>query len=237
MKNPVDCNTLITWYTGPKKPLVPPVATFMQDMDTEHVAAQEVALGRARDLDFSFVKDILYKENIPEYNDYNTRICLESGMSPSPKSMLSYLPLINMSPSDPTTVLTCITKGFEVTRNANQDILVMTADAAIYKFIVDISVHQPDLLGSMVVLLGGMHLLMDFVSCIGTMIADCGLKEVLGMTFGSTDKMLAGKKYPENVRALRLLAEHLLKVRSHYVRLRVRLRVRISLRVRTTVTF
>ena len=27
------------------------------------------------------------------------------------------------------------------------------------------------------------------------------------------------------------------KVRSHYVRLRVRLRVRISLRVRTTVTF
>ena len=33
------------------------------------------------------------------------------------------------------------------------------------------------------------------------------------------------------------LTSESLKVRSHYVRLRVRLRVRISLRVRTTVTF
>ena len=112
-KNPIDCNTPITCYTDPMKPLMPPAATFMQDMANEHVAAQEVALGRARDFDFSFVKDILFEENIPEYNGYNTRICWESGMSPSPKSVLLYLPLINMGPSDPATVLTCITRDLK----------------------------------------------------------------------------------------------------------------------------
>ena len=98
-----------------------------------------------------------------------------------------------------------------MTRDANQDILIITADAAIYKVIVDISFHQPDLLGSMVAVLGGMHLLMDFVACIGTLTTDCGLKEVLGTTFGSVEKMLSGKKYPQNVRALRLLVEELLR--------------------------
>ena len=37
-----------------------------------------------------------------------------------------------------------------------------------------------------------------------------GMKEVLASTFGSIDKMLSGKKYPQNFRALRMLVEELL---------------------------
>lgn len=147
---------------------------------------------------------------MPEFNGYNTRICRETGMAPAPKSAYSYLPLLDMKPTDPTAVLTAITRGMEVTRDANQDVLVITADAAIFKIIVDISFHQPNLMGDMVALLGGMHFLMDFVACIGTLTTDCGLKEVLCTTFGSVDKMLSGKKYPQNTRALRLLVEELL---------------------------
>ena len=55
-----------------------------------------------------------------------------------------------------------------------------------------------------------MHFLMDIVSCIGTLMADSGLKDILCQTFGSVEKMLVGKKYPQNVRALRLLSEELL---------------------------
>ena len=40
---------------------------------------------------------------------------------------------------------------------------------------------------------------------------DSGLKKMLSTTFGSVDKMLQGKKYPQNVRALRLLTEELLR--------------------------
>jgi hypothetical protein len=211
MKIPIACETPIATYKGPKKPDMPQAATYQVELTQEHVAAQQVSLARARDIDFSFLKDIILKDGTPEYNGYNTRVCRETGMTLAPKSAYSYLPLLNMKPTDPTAVLTSINRGIELTRDANQDILVITADAAIYKIIVDISFHQPDLLGSMVALLGGMHLLMDFVSCIGTLTTDCGLKEVLSTTFGSVDKMLSGKKYPQNVRALRLLSEELLR--------------------------
>ena len=40
---------------------------------------------------------------------------------------------------------------------------------------------------------------------------DSGLKEILSTTFGSIDRMLQGKKYPQNVRALRFLTEELIR--------------------------
>jgi len=116
-----------------------------------------------------------------------------------------------MKPSDPTTVLTAITKGFEVTKNSNQDILVLTCDRAIYKIVVDIAFHQPVLLTTIVPILGGMHFIMDFVSSIGTLMKDSGLKEILSTIFGSIEKNLQSKKYPQNFRALRLLTEKLLR--------------------------
>ena len=52
---------------------------------------------------------------------------------------------------------------------------------------------------------------MDFVGCVGTLMADSGLKDIMSTNFGSVDKMLQGKKYPQNIKALRLLTEELLR--------------------------
>ena len=109
-------------------------------------------------------------------------------MSAAPKSAVTYLPFINMRASDPNTVPTSITRGFKVTRDSNQDILVLSCDQQIYKIVVDITFHQPDLLTGIVVILGGMHFLVDCVTCIGTLMADSGLKEIMSTTFGSVDK-------------------------------------------------
>ena len=87
----------------------------------------------------------------------------------------------------------------------------MTADQRIYKVIVDILFATPDLRTKMIPILGFMYFLMDFVSCICTLMADSGLTNILCETFGSVDKMLEGKKYPQNIRALRLLTEELLR--------------------------
>jgi len=70
----------------------------------------------ARDSGFMFLNDVLFKDKTPEYNEYNTRFCRKAGMSPAPKLAGVYLPLIDMKPSDPTTVLPSITKRFEVTQ-------------------------------------------------------------------------------------------------------------------------
>ena len=58
--------------------------------------------------------------------------------------------------------------------------------------------------------LGGMHLLMSYVGCVGSLMAGSGIVEVLNTTFAGASKMLTGKKFPNNVRALRMLVEVLL---------------------------
>ena len=56
-----------------------------------------------------------------------------------------------------------------------------------------------------------MHMLMSFSGAVGYLIAGSGIEEVLSVTFSGVAKMLSGKKYPHNVRALRLLVEELLR--------------------------
>ena len=54
-------------------------------------------------------------------------------------------------------------------------------------------------------------MLMSFVGCIGVLMANTGLAEVLKAAFGRVARMLTGKNFPQNVRALRMLCEELLR--------------------------
>ena len=56
-----------------------------------------------------------------------------------------------------------------------------------------------------------MHLLMSYCGCIGTLMANTGIIEILSVAFGGVLKMLSGKKLPQNERALRMLVEELLR--------------------------
>ena len=59
--------------------------------------------------------------------------------------------------------------------------------------------------------LGGMHALMSFVGAVGTLMGASGLSDVLSSVFAGVPKMLSGKTFPQNVRALRMLAEEVLR--------------------------
>ena len=49
---------------------------------------------------------------------------------------------------------------------------------------------------------GGMRLVMSFVGCIGVLMKNSGLLSWLKSAFGGEEKMLTGKKFSMNVRAL-----------------------------------
>ena len=53
--------------------------------------------------------------------------------------------------------------------------------------------------------------MMSFCGSVGKLMMDSGLSDILKHVFGGVEKMLSGKKYPQNVRAFRLLAEELLR--------------------------
>ena len=56
-----------------------------------------------------------------------------------------------------------------------------------------------------------MHMLMNFIHAMAIFMEGSGLRDILAGTFGSVDKILNGKKYPQNFRALRLLVVELLR--------------------------
>ena len=66
------------------------------------------------------------------------------------------------------TVNTALRQALNITLDANQDFVVITADLQIYKIIVDILFYEQNLLTSVVPVLGHMHFLMDFIGAIGS---------------------------------------------------------------------
>ena len=59
----------------------------------------------------------------------------------------------------------------------------------------------PNEFADVIISLGGMRMLIE-----GT-----GLAEIMESTFAGVNKMLSGKKFPQNVRAMRLVVEELLR--------------------------
>lgn len=138
-------------------------------------------------------------------------MCREQGHNLQPNTKVVYLPLIDEAPADPATIMTSMLKAKALTEHSGQTYVVFTADQQLYRVALHVLWENQDIFSHFYLRLGGMHLLMSYVGCIGTLMADNGMVEVLSSAFGGVLKMFTGKKFPENVRALRMLVEELLK--------------------------
>ena len=102
-------------------------------------------------------------------------------------------------------------EGKRLSNASGQSFTVITADQAIYKLIVDnLWMDCEGLFQDVHARLGGMHMLMNIVGAAGKLMQETGLYEILGSAFGSVQKMMSGKRYPQNARALRIVVEVLL---------------------------
>ena len=137
--------------------------------------------------------------------DKTTRRVIET------KNAAVYLPLIGMPPSDPDTMRMALHEAKRMTNKRGQKSVVFTCDQQLYKVFVEVTWAYPNEFSDVIVCLGGMHKLMSFVGAIGTLMQGSGLSEVLSTTFAGVTKMLSGKKFPQNVRAMRLVVEELLR--------------------------
>ena len=96
-------------------------------------------------------------------------------------------------------------------KSTGQDIVVFTCDQQLYKVAVNITWANPERFQNFILRLGGMHFIMNFIGCVGTLMADTGLSDVMECAFGGVSHMLTGKRFPQNFRALRMVAEELLR--------------------------
>ena len=51
---------------------------------------------------------------------------------------------------------------------------------------------------------------MSYIGGVGTLMRNSGLEDLLKSAFGGVDKMLSGKNFPQNFRALRMVVEAIL---------------------------
>ena len=172
---------------------------------------QNASKARADYLDFAFFRDVLSQETCPEYNGYNTSMCRQQGHVLRPKTKVVYLPLIDRPPADSGTMMTSMLKAKKVAEGVGQEYVIFTADQQLYRVALHVQWEQPEIFQNVYLRLGGMHFLMSYIGCIGNLMAETGMEDILSVPFGGVLKMLSGKKFPENVRALRMLVEELLR--------------------------
>ena len=170
-----------------------------------------MGLKKGRFDDLSFIKNCHAPELSPDFNGYNCKQLRESGCSLKPKSKVTFLPLIDKTPSDPSTILTVMHEAERITVQAGQEFTVFTLDQQLYKVALDVIWSDALRWNHMIPRLGGMHWLMSFRGCVGVLMENSGLVPWLQSAFASVQKVMTGKKVPMNMRALRFTVIELLK--------------------------
>ena len=135
----------------------------------------------------------------------------QQGVSMQPKTKTVYLPLIDKTPSDPDTIMAALHEAKRLTKERGQKNAIFTSDQQLYKVAVEVQWAYPREFSDGINRLGGMHTLMSFAGKVGTLIQGSGLSEVLESTYAGVTKTLSGKKFPQNIRAMRLVLEELLR--------------------------
>ena len=172
---------------------------------------QEVSRKRAAENDFEVIQEVITIDKCLDFNGYNTKLCREQGHSLAPTTNVVYLPLIDMPPAHAGTMMTAMVKAKQISEAANQRFTILTLDQQLYRVALHVLSEIEAKFHNFYLRLGVMHLLMIYCGCIDTLMADTGIVEILSVTFGGVRNILSGKKFPQNVRALRMLVEELLR--------------------------
>ena len=101
-------------YNGSKKkPQMPPIKNQVITR-LSVLANMIVSEVRVYERDLRFLIDVV-QHDCPEFNGYNTRLYHNKGEVSQPKTKAVYLPLIDMPPAHPDTIMTAMIKAQNLT--------------------------------------------------------------------------------------------------------------------------
>jgi len=129
------------------------------------MAHRVVALEKARHLDFEFFKRVATTINPIEFGGFNTKLCREQGQRVKPVTKAVYLPLIDMNPAHPDSMLTAMTKAQRLMKECGQTITILTNDQQLYRLAVNVKLVYQDRLSDFIPRLGGMHMFEFYWLC------------------------------------------------------------------------
>lgn len=148
-----------------------------------------LSVNQAKTFDAQFLKNVVTKDLQPEYSGFNTKLFREMDMELLPATKVHFPPLINSNPKDVSTTYTAMEQAKQCAKNTGQGFTILTADQDIFKSVVSIMWSRPTEFKHLnfVPRLGGLHWIMSFCGCVGSLMKNTGLKELLSDVFGSVD--------------------------------------------------
>ena len=158
------------------------------------------------------MRQVTCEDPSPEYSGFNTKCAGESGQQPGHKTGIVYTPFSDMIPAEPDTMKTAMVEA-HLTLLTGQEWTIFKNDKQLYQVAVNITWVDKNMFLYVcnVPCLGDMHMLISFVEAFGTLMRGSGFEEILKSTFAGVPKLLSGKNFPQNVRALRNVTEELLR--------------------------
>lgn len=116
------------------------------------------------------VEPTLEVANIPEWKGF---MQLTSKLTNMEKTPVTFLPFINSPPNEYSTIRTALQFASNKSQEVGATIVFVTFDQPLYLKAREIT------FGTTIVRLGGFHLLMSFLGCIGHTMAGSGLKDTM----------------------------------------------------------
>lgn len=147
---------------------------------------------------------------IPNHMGWSGFMELRTESNSFEKTKIKYLPFIFLKATDNSAIYTAMLLGIKEAKKIGQENIFLTFDQQLYikarEILADIQhgkVHCDENMNNVFIRLGGFHLLMSFLACIGKVMDGSGLKEVWTEIYAekSTEKMLTGKNYARSIRA------------------------------------
>ena len=92
------------------------------------------------------------------------------------KSNVAFLPIINLSPSDPSCIFIALEFTIDQAKSLNVETPVITLDQPVW---IKATGKATAKSMSIVIILGGFHLMMNYMESVGTLMKGSGLEEAL----------------------------------------------------------
>ena len=144
LSEPVEYDLQVHRFNGPKIPQLPQQAAMKSVLPLKVLAQKVLSRQRADQTDAAFIEDVLTKDRCPEFNGYNTANCRQQGVSAQPKTRAVYLPLIDMIPSHPDTMMTALAQAQQLTSKMGQEFVIFTCDLQLYRVALHVIWTYPD---------------------------------------------------------------------------------------------
>ena len=138
MSKEIIFEILMQHYQGPKIVPMPDNCSKKSVLPLKVLCSAILSERRAKELDIAFLRDVTNNEDCPEYNGYNTMVTRRQGVSMQPKTKAVYLPLIDLTPSDPDTIMTALHEAKRLTKERGQKNVIFTSDQQLYKVAVEV---------------------------------------------------------------------------------------------------